>query len=276
MSRTIFSTVRAPQDPAFTVGSLAITHTGRPSMRPVPVTTPSAGRSSASVFASSASSTNEPSSSSNARRSRTNSLFAAASLARSFSRLPASARSVRLAISSAVMRVTVLVRGPARITWPGSSRPTMSCARWAQSMRAPTSTPVSTPMSSSMCTRSSVTMLPVAPGAYGQPPRPPIDASNRVTPRSRAASTLASPVPRVLWKWRPIAPDAIPSSPKASSSRPTRRGVAIPVVSPKLSRSAPPSRSRAEIAATRASGTSPSYGQPNAVDTIASTGVPAA
>ena len=47
MSRTIFSTVRAPHDPAFTVGSLAMTHTGRPSTRPTPVTTPSAGRSSA-------------------------------------------------------------------------------------------------------------------------------------------------------------------------------------------------------------------------------------
>ena len=33
MSRTIFSTVRAPHEPAFTVGSFAITHTGRPSTR---------------------------------------------------------------------------------------------------------------------------------------------------------------------------------------------------------------------------------------------------
>ena len=31
--RTIFSTVRAPHEPAFTVESFAITHTGRPSMR---------------------------------------------------------------------------------------------------------------------------------------------------------------------------------------------------------------------------------------------------
>ncbi len=34
--RTIFSTVRAPHDPAFTVGSLAMTQTGRPSTRPDP------------------------------------------------------------------------------------------------------------------------------------------------------------------------------------------------------------------------------------------------
>ncbi len=58
--RTIFSTVRAPHEPALTVGSLAMTHTGRPSMRPVPVTTPSAGRSSARALASRPSSTNDP------------------------------------------------------------------------------------------------------------------------------------------------------------------------------------------------------------------------
>ena len=44
MMRMIFSTVRAPQEPAFTVESLAISATGRPSMVAVPVTTPSAGR----------------------------------------------------------------------------------------------------------------------------------------------------------------------------------------------------------------------------------------
>ena len=36
VSRTIFSTVRAPHEPAFTVGSLAMTQTGRPSTRPRP------------------------------------------------------------------------------------------------------------------------------------------------------------------------------------------------------------------------------------------------
>ena len=44
MIRMIFSTVRAPQEPALTVESLAISATGRPSMVAVPVITPSAGR----------------------------------------------------------------------------------------------------------------------------------------------------------------------------------------------------------------------------------------
>ena len=60
VSRTIFSTVRAPQEPALTVESFAITHTGRPSMVPTPVITPSAGRSPARALARSAFSTNDP------------------------------------------------------------------------------------------------------------------------------------------------------------------------------------------------------------------------
>ena len=102
VSRTIFSTVRAPHEPALTVGSLAMTHTGRPSTRPTPVTTPSAGRSAAWLLASSPSSTNESASSSSARRSRTNSLPCAASLSAPLARLPASARSVSRASSSLV------------------------------------------------------------------------------------------------------------------------------------------------------------------------------
>ena len=51
MIRMIFSTVRAPQEPALTVESLAIRQTGRPSMVAVPVTTPSAGSPSASALA---------------------------------------------------------------------------------------------------------------------------------------------------------------------------------------------------------------------------------
>ena len=73
-TRRIFSTVLAPHDPALTVESLAITATVRPPTAPIPVTTPSAGRSPASALASSPSSTNpSASSSSRASRSRTNS-----------------------------------------------------------------------------------------------------------------------------------------------------------------------------------------------------------
>ena len=43
------------------------------------------------------------------------------------------------------------------------------------------------PMRSSMYTRSSVAMLPVALGANGQPPMPPMLASSTVTPASTAA-----------------------------------------------------------------------------------------
>ena len=55
----IFSTVFGPQEPAFTVGSFAITATWRPAIVPIPVTTPSAPKPSCSQFASSASSANE-------------------------------------------------------------------------------------------------------------------------------------------------------------------------------------------------------------------------
>ena len=51
MIRMIFSTVRAPHEPALTVESLAITATGRPSTGAVPVTTPSAGSPSAATLA---------------------------------------------------------------------------------------------------------------------------------------------------------------------------------------------------------------------------------
>ena len=43
------------------------------------------------------------------------------------------------------------------------------------------------PLSRNRYTRSSVAMLPLAPGANGQPPRPPTDASSRVTPALTAA-----------------------------------------------------------------------------------------
>ncbi len=81
-TRRIFSTVLAPQEPALTVGSLAITQTGRPPILPTPVITPSAGRSSASTLANNPSSTKEPSSRRSSRRRRTGSLFCSASRSR--------------------------------------------------------------------------------------------------------------------------------------------------------------------------------------------------
>ena len=120
-------------------------------------------------------------------------------------------------------------------------------------------------------------MLPVAPGAYGQPPRPPIDASNRRTPRSSAVTTLASPVPRVLWKCSEMPSALMPASLERVEQRvdARRRGHAGGVAEAQAVGAAV-AQARRDAARPRASGTSPSYGQPNAVDTIASTGVPGA
>jgi hypothetical protein len=45
--------------------------------------------------------------------------------------------------------------------------------------------------------RSSVEVLPLAPGANGQPPRPPSDPSTIEAPVSIAASVFATPRPHV-------------------------------------------------------------------------------
>ena len=78
MIRMIFSTVRAPHDPALTVESFAISATGRPPTVAVPVTTPSAGSPSARALAYRPSSVKLPSSTRKAIRSRANSLPRAA------------------------------------------------------------------------------------------------------------------------------------------------------------------------------------------------------
>jgi hypothetical protein len=57
----------------------------------------------------------------------------------------------------------------------------------------------------------------------------------------------------------------------ASTSAVTRVGVPMPVVSPNAIRSAPAATARSTTDTTRDTGTSPSYGQPNEVDTITST-----
>ena len=187
VSRTIFSTVRAPHEPAFTVESFAITHTGRPSMRPTPVTTPSAGRSPASALASSPSSTNESSSSSSASRSRTNSLFWRASFSAFLGEvaLRAPGRCARRPLDrrGPSRRLTSYRRGrgPACSSALGSSRPTISCARRRARRAARRDRCRSrSPCRRSMCTRSSVTALPDAPGAYGTAAQP---ADRRVEAR---------------------------------------------------------------------------------------------
>ena len=195
-------------------------------MRPTPVTTPSAGRSPASAFASSASSTNESASSSSASRSRTNSLFCRASFSaflgevalrararcargcgrrRSRRVLPGARAGVqqraRELAADDVLRERRARRPTRRGRCPCRSPCRRACARDPRSPRCPT-----------------------RPGAYGHPPSPPIDASKRVTPRSSAATTFASAVPRVLWKCRPTRSLVIPARSSASSRSSTRRG----------------------------------------------------
>ena len=101
-------------------------------------------------------------------------------------------------------------------------------------------------------------MLPVAAGAKGQPPIPPRLASMTVTPASRAATTLANPVLRVLWKW---ARSRTPS-PTASRTAPTRSvtsgGTAAPMLSASAISAGPLSAASAAVSATRSTGTSPS------------------
>ena len=53
------------------------------------------------------------------------------------------------------------------------------------------------PMACRQCTRSSLQTLPEAPGANGQPPRPPIEASRFVTPHSMAARMFGIAIARV-------------------------------------------------------------------------------
>src|SRR5690606_10457930 len=105
MIRMIFSTVRAPHEPALTVESFAITQTGRPRMVAIPVITPSAGRPSDNALAKRPSSTNDPGSTRWAIRSRAKSLPFAAFAAWYFSAPPARIR-VRIRSNSEGLSVT--------------------------------------------------------------------------------------------------------------------------------------------------------------------------
>jgi hypothetical protein len=51
-----------------------------------------------------------------------------------------------------------------------------------------------------------------APGAYGQPPVPPVELSKQRIPTDSAAATLARAVPRVSWKWNAIRSSGMPAS----------------------------------------------------------------
>ena len=68
-------------------------------------------------------------------------------------------------------------------------------------MSASRSMPVSTPMAARQWTRSSVQTLPEAPGAKGQPPSPPMEASKWVTPISIANRMFGMAMARVSWVW---------------------------------------------------------------------------
>src|SRR3954465_7422132 len=117
-------------------------------------------------------------------------------------------------------------------------------------------------------------MLPLAPGAKGQPPGPPTEASSCVTPAWTAASALAWPVPRVSWKCTPT---AIPGQARrrASSSGVTRRGVVVPMVSPRQSWSAPAVTAARATSTVRVIGVRPSNGQSHAVAMMTSREPPA-
>src|SRR5215831_10070583 len=116
MIRMIFSTVRAPQDPALTVESLAISATGLPSIAAVPVITPSAGSPSARTLAYRPSSVKLPSSVSSRIRSRAKSLPAFAADSWYFAAPPRSMLA-RTAAKSECSATRGLYLGPA----PGRS-----------------------------------------------------------------------------------------------------------------------------------------------------------
>src|SRR4051812_2200877 len=117
-------------------------------------------------------------------------------------------------------------------------------------------------------------MFPAAPFGTGQPPSSPNEDSNERPPASSAASTFASPCPRVLWKCAVSSTSGSRSRAAAKNSR-TWTGFAIPVVSPNATSSQPAAASRWAISNTRSGGTWPSYGQPNETEITPSQRSPA-
>ena len=136
------------------------------------------------------------------------------------------------------------------------------------------SMPVLTPIACRQWIRSSVHTLPEAPGANGQPPSPPMEASKWVTSCSMAARMLGMAIARVSWVW------SVHSTPgkrgtSRSSTRATWAGLAMPVVSARPMPRAPMSTRRATTDSRCATGTSPSKGQPNEQEMPETTGTAA-
>ena len=277
VSRTIFSTVRAPHEPAFTVGSFAITHTGRPSIRPTPVTTPSAGRSPASAFASSASSTNEPASSSSASRSRTNSLFCDASFSASLARLPCCARAACSASRSYwsgpfVVTTRTAASAGRRAAARSAARGRRCPARArAQPINASRSMPVSMPMSSQHVHEILGDRVARRAGRVrtaAEPADRRVEASDAAFERGDARWPARCRACRGSAGRR-----GRPRCRRVRARRGGRRRVgASPCRWCRRTRGGRRLRRRGDRRSARPArgATSPSYGQPNAVDTIAS------
>ena len=116
-------------------------------------------------------------------------------------------------------------------------------------------------------------MFPVARGANGQPPMPPIEASSKPAPPSSAAIAFAYPVLRVLCRWTPI---GVPTLTAAATSARTRVGVLTPIVSARTISSGAASASSATISAIQPGSTAPSNGQPNEAPIVTVTRRPSA
>src|SRR3954451_4039540 len=114
-------------------------------------------------------------------------------------------------------------------------------------------------------------MLPVARGANGQPPVPPTDASSTAQPASIAATALAKPVLRVVWKWQPTGTPR-PATPATSVS--IFDGTPTPSVSARTISSGCVAATRAAMSRTCAGSTAPSNGQPQATEIVKVTRTP--
>ena len=223
--------MRAPHEPAFTVESLAMIATVRPSIVPVPVITPSAGRSPARAsLASSASSTNEPGSSSRAMRSRAKSFFCSPFFWWYFGAPPFSMSAIlRLRSSSEAMKAqhSAITLNPAakRQRHLGSLRPTLG-RRYGKRARTKSFSV------SSLWVRSfrrawsrAANKIPRAPRLLRQPRSPLQPRLPRLPPRARsrsrsltsARSAMQGGLTRTIRRARRSSPSSEPRSRPASS-----------------------------------------------------------